>query len=603
MVCGSYFGTHTIDPVILFIYEALRMSNLDWWIMCLTFLVIILYGVYKSRGQRSVDSYFLDNKSMPWYLILFSIIGTQASAVTFLSAPGQAFTDGMRFVQYYFGLPIAMIVICIAFVPLFHKLKVYTAYQFLENRFDLKTRSLTAFLFLLQRGMSTGISIYAPAIIVSSILGWNIYWTNIFMGGFLIIYTVLGGTKAVAHTQKLQLFIIIAGMFLAGYMVVHLLPDGVSFSDALHIAGKSGKLNVITTPTNIQDHSFWEDKYTLWSGLIGGFFLALSYFGTDQSQVGRYLTARSIRESRMGLLLNGLVKVPMQFLILLIGALVFAFYQFQPAPLSFNEMQLHKIENPALQARIGHLQQQFDSVSQIKHATTLALVDQIHADDKEKIEQSRRVLSALQVQTDALRADARSVIKQADPTADTNDTNYIFLNFVIHFLPRGLIGLLFAIIFLAAWGSIAAALNSLSSTTVIDIYKRSIRPLASEGHYLKVSRWFTLFWGIFCIVIAQFANKLGSLIEAVNVLGSLFYGTILGIFMIAFFMKSVKGAAAFWAAILTEGVIIVIYNLDIVSFLWLNAIGCILTMLLGYVLQQILPPPSKGKAVLNAVRQ
>jgi len=569
------------------------MSNLDWWVMCLTFLVIISYGVYKSRGQRNVDSYFLDNKSMPWYLILFSIIGTQASAVTFLSAPGQAFTDGMRFVQYYFGLPIAMIVICIAFVPLFHKLKVYTAYQFLENRFDLKTRSLTAFLFLLQRGMSTGISIYAPAIIVSSILGWNIYWTNIFMGGFLIIYTVLGGTKAVAHTQKLQLFIIIAGMALAGYMVVHLLPEGVSFSDALHIAGKSGKLNVITTPTNVQDHSFWQDKYTLWSGLIGGFFLALSYFGTDQSQVGRYLTARSIRESRMGLLLNGLVKVPMQFLILLIGALLFAFYQFQPAPLSFNEMQLQKVEDPVISHQLHGLQSRFDSISEQKHAVTLTLVGQLHKGDKIQVANSREKLNDLQQKTDQLREQAKTLIKEADPAADTNDTNYIFLNFVIHYLPRGLIGLLFAIIFLAAWGSIAAALNSLSSTTVIDIYKRSIKPLASEAHYLKASRWMTLFWGVFCIIIAQFANKLGSLIEAVNVLGSLFYGTILGIFMIAFFMKSVKGAAAFWAAILTEAIIILIYNLDIVSFLWLNAIGCLLTMLFGYVFEWLLPKKSK----------
>ena len=573
------------------------MSNLDWWVMCLTFLVIISYGVYKSRGQRNVESYFLDNKSMPWYLILFSIIGTQASAVTFLSAPGQAFTDGMRFVQYYFGLPIAMIVICIAFVPLFHKLKVYTAYQFLENRFDLKTRSLTAFLFLLQRGMSTGISIYAPAIIVSSILGWNIYWTNIFMGGFLIIYTVLGGTKAVAHTQKLQLFIIIAGMALAGYMVVHLLPEGVSFSDALHIAGKSGKLNVITTPTNVQDHSFWQDKYTLWSGLIGGFFLALSYFGTDQSQVGRYLTARSIRESRMGLLLNGLVKVPMQFLILLIGALLFAFYQFQPAPLSFNEMQLQKVEDPAISHQLQGLQSRFDSISGEKHTVTLTLVGQLHKGDKIQVAASREKLNVLQQKTDQLREKAKTLIKEADPAADTNDTNYIFLNFVIHYLPRGLIGLLFAIIFLAAWGSIAAALNSLSSTTVIDIYKRSIKPLASEAHYLKASRWMTLFWGVFCIIIAQFANKLGSLIEAVNVLGSLFYGTILGIFMIAFFMKSVKGAAAFWAAILTEAIIILIYNLDIVSFLWLNAIGCLLTMLFGYVFEWLLP--KKAKVVID----
>ncbi|SEA09653.1 transporter, SSS family [Arachidicoccus rhizosphaerae] len=581
------------------------MGSLDWWVMCLTFLVIILYGVYKSRGQRDVDSYFLDNKSMPWYLILFSIIGTQASAVTFLSAPGQAYTDGMRFVQYYFGLPIAMIVICIAFVPLFHRLKVYTAYQFLEDRFDLKTRSLTAFLFLLQRGMSTGISIYAPAIIVSSILGWNIYWTNIFMGGFLIIYTVLGGTKAVAHTQKLQLFIIIAGMFLAGYMVVHLLPEGVSFSDALHIAGKSGKLNVITTPTNITEHSFWQDKYTLWSGLIGGFFLALSYFGTDQSQVGRYLTAKSIKESRMGLLLNGLVKVPMQFLILLIGALLFAFYQFQPAPLSFNEMQLQKVTDPVLAGRLEGVQERFNQVSAQKQALTMHLVDALHQKEASKgkgvqnIAASREKLSQLQNQADLLRGEAKEIIKTADPAADTNDTNYIFLNFVIHYLPKGLIGLLFAIIFLAAWGSIAAALNSLASTTVIDIYKRSIRPEAPERHYLNVSRWFTLFWGVFCIAVAQFAGKLGSLIEAVNVLGSLFYGTILGIFMVAFFQKSIRGAAAFWSAVLTELIIILIYNLDVVSFLWLNAIGCLLTMILAYVMQWLLPGGQKKAVKAN----
>lgn len=575
------------------------MSNVDWLIMCITFFVIIAYGVYKSKGQRNMDSYFLDNKSMPWYLILFSIIGTQASAVTFLSAPGQAFTDGMRFVQYYFGLPIAMIVICIAFVPLFHRLKVYTAYQFLENRFDLKTRSLTAFLFLLQRGMSTGISIYAPAIIVSSLLGWNIYWTNIFMGGFLIIYTVLGGTKAVAHTQKLQLFIIIAGMFLAGYMIVHLLPEGIGFSDALHIAGKSGKLNVITTPTNIGDKSFWDDKYNLWSGLIGGFFLALSYFGTDQSQVGRYLTARSIKESRMGLLLNGLVKVPMQFLILLIGALLFAFYQFMPAPLSFNEVQLKKVENTAYKGEIQQLQSRFDSISTLKRAATMELVNELHGENnKNDVIKTRERLSHLETQSLEIREKTKTVIKASDSSADTNDTNYIFLNFVIHFLPKGLVGLLIAIIFLAAWGSIAAALNSLASTTVIDIYKRSIMPIASEKHYLKASRWFTLFWGIFCIIIAQFANKLGSLIEAVNILGSLFYGTILGIFLVAFFFKKVKGAAVFWSALLTEGIIILVYNMEIVSFLWLNAIGCLLVILFGCLLQLILPS-KPGPAVIH----
>lgn len=572
------------------------MSQIDWIIMAVTFLLIITYGVYKSRGQQNVDSYFLDNKSMPWYLILFSIIGTQASAVTFLSAPGQAFTDGMRFVQYYFGLPLAMIVICIAFVPLFHRLKVYTAYQFLENRFDLKTRSLTAFLFLLQRGMSTGISIYAPAIIVSSLLGWNIYWTNIFMGGFLIIYTVIGGTKAVAHTQKLQLFIIIAGMFLAGYMVVHLLPEGVGFTDALHIAGKSGKLNVITTPTNVQDKSFWDDKYNLWSGLIGGFFLALSYFGTDQSQVGRYLTARSIKESRMGLLLNGLVKVPMQFLILLIGALLFAFYQFMPAPLSFNESQLEKVAQTKYQPVIESLQHEFDSLSAIKRATSMQLVKELHQDESANVQHYRQALNQLESQTNRVRDEVKTVIKSADSSADTNDTNYIFLNFVVNYLPKGLVGLLIAIIFLAAWGSIAAALNSLASTTVIDIYKRNIKPIASEKHYLKAARWFTLFWGVFSIVIAQFANRLGSLIEAVNVLGSLFYGTILGIFLVAFFFKRIGGAAVFWSALITEVIVIVFYNMEIVSFLWLNVVGCLLVIGIAAILQ----PFQKSKRPASA---
>ncbi len=554
------------------------MSVLDWVVLSVTLAVIIMYGVWKSRGQQNMDGYFLGNQSMPWFVVLLSIIGTQASAITFISAPGQAYTDGMRFVQYYFGLPLAMVVLCITFVPIFHRLKVFTAYEFLEQRFDLKTRTLTSALFLVQRGLSTGISIYAPSIILSSLLGWNIYWTNVVMGGLLIIYTMSGGTRAVSYTQTLQLAVVFTGMFLAGWMVVHLLPDNIGFSDALHVAGKMDRLNVIVTSFD------WKDRYNIWSGMIGGFFLALSYFGTDQSQVGRYLTARSVTESRLGLLMNGLVKVPMQFLILLIGALVFVFYLYFRSPIFFNEAQLNKVrkteQGPALKA----LEQQYDQLSATKQAQVKTLADALTAKDEGAVRQAETALKTTEATASGVRAQAVKVIKEADPAADDNDTNYIFLHFVVHNLPKGLVGLLIAIIFLASWGSVAAALNSLASTTVVDIYKRLVNKEDTEEHYLRVSRWWTLIWGIFCIVVAQFASELGSLIEAVNVLGSLFYGVILGIFMIAFYIKAVNGTATFWAAIIGEVLVITIYKWNVVSFLWLNAIGCIIVVALALLI-------------------
>ncbi|WP_343674481.1 sodium:solute symporter [Chitinophaga sp.] len=559
------------------------MSVADWIVLGGTLIGIILYGVWKSRGQKDMAGYFLDNQSMPWYIVLLSIIGTQASAVTFLSAPGQAYTDGMRFVQYYFGLPLAMVVICIAFVPIYHRLKVFTAYEYLEGRFDCKTRTLTAILFLIQRALSTGISIYAPAIILSSLLGWNIYWTNVIMGGLLIIYTVSGGTRAVSYTQTLQLVIIFVGMFLAGYMVVHLLPDGIGFNDALKVAGKMNKLNVIVTDFD------WQDKYNIWSGLIGGFFLALSYFGTDQSQVGRYLTARSVTESRLGLLMNGLVKVPMQFLILLIGSLVFVFYLYFRAPIFFNEAQLNKVNGPALQV----LQTQYDGYNQVKQEQVKALSDALRKKDNAAAVTAQQKLQAAEADALKVRTTAIDYIRKADPAADTNDTNYIFLDFVVHNLPKGLVGLLIAIIFLAAWGSIAAALNSLASTTVIDIYKRQFKRTAPDKHYFKASRWWTFIWGLFCIVVAQFASKLGSLIEAVNVLGSLFYGVILGIFLVAFYCKRIGGTAVFWAAVVTEIVVIIVFISKIVSFLWLNAIGCLLVIVLAWMIQLLQPSHDK----------
>ncbi|WP_298734718.1 sodium:solute symporter [uncultured Chitinophaga sp.] len=554
------------------------MSILDWIVLSVTLAVIILYGVWKSRGHKNIDGYFLSNQSMPWYIVLLSIIGTQASAVTFLSAPGQAYTDGMRFVQYYFGLPLAMVVLCITFVPIFHRLKVYTAYEFLEQRFDLKTRTLTAVLFLVQRALSTGISIYAPSIILSSLLGWNIYWTNVVMGGLLIIYTMSGGTRAVSYTQTLQLAIVFTGMFLAGWMVVHLLPENISFNEALHVSGKMDRLNVIVTKFD------WQDKYNIWSGLIGGFFLALSYFGTDQSQVGRYLTAKSVTESRLGLLMNGLVKVPMQFLILLIGALVFVFYMYFRSPIFFNQGQLNKVYRTEYGTELKALEQQYDQLSATKQQQVKILASALEGKDEGTIRQAQDALQQTERVAEGVRTQAKKLIKQADPAADDNDTNYIFLHFVVNNLPKGLVGLLIAIIFLASWGSIAAALNSLASTTVVDVYKRMINKDDSEGHYLRVSRWWTLIWGIFCIMVAQFASELGSLIEAVNVLGSLFYGVILGIFMVAFYIKRLGGNAVFWSAIVSEVLVITIYKMEIVSFLWLNVIGCALVILLAFII-------------------
>ncbi|MEO5592139.1 MAG: sodium:solute symporter [Chitinophagaceae bacterium] len=558
------------------------MSRIDWIVLAFTLTGIIAYGLYKSRTTKNLDGYFLSNRSMPWGLVLLSIMGTQASAITFLSAPGQAYTDGMRFVQYYFGLPIAMVLLCITLVPIFHKLKVYTAYEYLENRFDLKTRTLTSFLFLLQRGVSTGISIYAPAIILSSLLGWNIYWTNIFMGGLLIIYTVSGGAKAVAYTQQLQMIIIFAGMFMAAYMVVHLLPEGVGFVDALRVGGKMGKLNVITSGADKGSFN-WNDRYNIWSGVIGGFFLALSYFGTDQSQVGRYLTAKSLTESRIGLLMNGLVKVPMQFGILLVGVLVFTFYQFNQAPLFFNEVQVNKVANSPYKDSLRLMQLEYTLLSKEKALTVATWVNENKASGDTKAPEAK--LKLLNQQTEKIRADFKNLVNKAEIGGDNNDTNYIFLRFVIDYLPKGLIGLLIAVIFLAAWGSIAAALNSLASCTVVDIHKKFIKKDCTELIDYKTSRWYTFAWGIFSIIIAMFATNMGSLIEAVNVLGSLFYGVILGVFLVAFYLKNIQGHAVFISAIIIECCIVLLFWKSSIGFLWLNAIGALGVVLVALLLQ------------------
>lgn len=539
------------------------MAAIDWIVLVITLSGIITYGLYQSKHNKNLEGYFLGGRSMPWWIILLSIMGTQASAITFLSAPGQAYTDGMRFVQYYFGLPIAMVVISIFFVPIFHKLKVYTAYEYLQNRFDSKTRTLTSILFLASRGLSTGISIYAPSIIVSALLGWNIYITNLVMGGFLIIYTVAGGAKAVAYTQRLQFFIIMAGMGIAGYMAIKLLPAGVGLGDSLRAGGLSGKMNIITS--GVGEKGFdWKDKYNIWSGVIGGFFLALSYFGADQSQVGRYLTAKSMRESRLGLLMNGLVKIPMQFFILLIGVLVFAFYQYREAPVFFNQTAVTAAMKTPAAPQLAAMEQQFTQRSKQQTIWYEKVGEQPELKDSIAINAK---------QMSVIRKDYAKLVKDSLPGAENEDTNYIFLYFVTHNLPPGIVGLLIAVIIMAAWGSIAAALNSLASSSVVDLHcSLSGQPVPEKEQY-RLSWQYTLGWGLFCVAVAMFATNMGSLIEAVNVLGSIFYGVILGIFLVAFFARSVQGTAVFWAAIITELIVITVYNMEVVSFLWLNLIG------------------------------
>lgn len=553
------------------------MKGIDWFVLVLTLACIISYGLYKSRHSKNLDGYFLGDRSLPWWIILLSIMGTQASAITFLSAPGQAYSDGMRFVQYYFGLPVAMVVISIFFVPIFHKLKVYTAYEYLQNRFDSKTRTLTSILFLASRGLSTGISIYAPSIIVSALLGWNIYITNLIMGGFLIIYTVGGGAKAIAYTQRLQFFIIMAGMGIAGYIAVTLLPDGAGIADALRTGGFGGKMNIITT--GLTEKGFdWKDKYNIWSGIIGGFFLALSYFGTDQSQVGRYLTAKSMRESRLGLLMNGIVKIPMQFFILMVGVLVFAFYQYNKAPVFFNETAKEQAMKTPAAPRLLALETAFDTRAKLQ--TTF--LDRLPG---EPTLQDSIALNAQQLKQ--IRKEYARVIKESLPGAENEDTNYIFLYFVTHHLPPGLVGLLIAVIIMAAWGSIAAALNALASSSVVDLHCNLVRKPLQEKEKYRLGWQYTLGWGLFCIAVAMFATNMGSLIEAVNVLGSIFYGVILGIFLVAFFARSIKGTAVFWAAVFTQLAVITIYNMEIVSFLWLNLIGAAGVWFLAWCIQHL----------------
>lgn len=544
---------------------------------------IVIYGAWKTRKNENLDGFLLGNRSSKWWVVGLSVMATQASAITFLSTPGQAFSDGMRFVQFYFGLPLAMIVLCITFIPIYYKLKVYTAYEFLEGRFDVRARTLTSFLFLVQRGLAAGITIYAPAIILSSILDWNLTLMNIIIGCLVIIYTVSGGTKAVSVTQKFQMMVILSGMIFTFVFLVMALPENVSFGDALHISGLSGKMQVIDLSMD------FDNRYTLWSGLIGGFFLALSYFGTDQSQVQRYLGARSLKESRMGLLFNAALKVPMQFFILLVGVMVFVFYQFNTAPIFFNDNTLEVVEqsnyNPELKIKQEEYQSLF-SERQQEINEYISLKEQNAS--KQDISESELRIATLSRQEDRLRDDVKELIGQVDPDLETNDKDFVFLHFILNQLPTGLIGLLLAVILSAAMSSTAAELNALASTTTVDMYKRLIRKEGSDEHYVFMSRMFTLGWGVIAICFAVFSRLFENLIQYVNIVGSLFYGTILGIFLVAFYFKKIGGKAVVLAAIISECLVFLIFFTTDVSYLWFNFIGCVNVIVLGYIFQNAL---------------
>ena len=558
------------------------MNSVDWIILIGTLIFIVTYGVIKSRGSQNIESYLRGDKSLRWWTIGLSVMATQASAITFLSTPGQAFDDGMRFIQFYFGLPIAMIVISVVAIPLYYRLKVFTAYEYLESRFDVKTRTLASLLFLIQRGLGAGITIMAPSIILSAILGWNILYSNLVIGGLVIIYTVSGGTKAVSQTQKQQMIVMMGGMILAGIFVVNLLPDDVSFGKAIKVAGKLGKMNLITTDFNPTD------RYNIWSGIIGGFFLHLGYFGTDQSQVSRYLSGKSISESRLGLLFNGLFKVPMQFIILFIGVMVFVFYLFVKPPLYFNKADTEKLLATEYAGEMKGLELEHDILFEQRKEKVGQLISAIDQDDEGRIEQIQNDIQLIESKTREMKRKVTLMVKEIDPHAADRDTDYVFITFVMDYLPHGLIGLLLAVIFSAAMSSSSSEINALASTSTVDIYKRSLVKNRSENHYLNASKLSTLLWGFLAILFATLATKAENLIQFVNIIGSLFYGTVLGLFLAAFFVKYIKSNAVFIAGIITQLIIFFLYYNDILAFLWFNLVGPLLVIIIGIIIQFIL---------------
>jgi len=567
------------------------MSTLDWFVLIFTLVSIVTYGIWKTRGAKDLQSYLKGNNDAKWWGIGISIMATQASAITFLSTPGQAYTDGMRFIQFYFGLPIAMIILSVTFLPIFYKLKVYTAYEYLETRFDLKTRTLAAFLFLIQRGLATGITIYAPSIILSTLLNWNLTLTNIFIGLLVILYTVSGGTKAVTQTQKQQMAVMMGGMILAGILLINMLPNNISFLDAVNVAGKMGKLNLVNFDFDL------DDRYNFWTGTTAALFLFLSYFGTDQSQVQRYLTGKSLAQSRLGLIMNGLLKIPMQLIILFIGVMVFVFYQFNTPPIFFNKVELNNIKSSNYSEEVNNLENEFKVLHDKKTVDIYSLLDAQKNEDKVRVQELKRSVLSIESKMHEINNNVKTIVIKNNPSAETNDKDYIFMSYVIDYLPTGVIGLLFAVMFCAAMSSTASELNALASTTTIDIYKRSIKKKENDRHYLMSSKYFTLLWGVLAILFATTASLFENLIQAVNLLGSLFYGTILGIFVVAFYFKNVKSNAVFYCAIAAEIMVVSIHFLNHyqfapnwlqMGFLWYNVVGCLLVILFATLAQKII---------------
>lgn len=560
------------------------MEVIDWIVLTGTLLFIIIYGVWKTQGNKNVEDYIRGGNQTKWWTIGLSVMATQASAITFLSTPGQAFHDGMGFVQFYFGLPLAMVVICMVFIPMYHKLHVYTAYEFLEQRFDLKTRSLAAILFLVQRGLAAGITIFAPSIILSAVLGWNLKILNVIIGVSVIIYTVLGGTKAVSVTQKQQMFVIMVGMFIAFFLIMSYLPADITFSKALKIAGANEKLNIL-------DFSFdASSRYTFWSGITGGFFLALSYFGTDQSQVQRYLSGKSIRESQLGLIFNGLLKVPMQFFILLVGVMVFIFYQYNPSPLNFNPYANKAVMESEYASEYRALEQEHKALEEEKRMANEKFSGVIGVKDYDVLITAQNKIQTINKIEKENRKKARDIIEKANPVVETNDKDYVFIHFILNNIPKGIIGLLLAVILSAAMSSTASELNALGTITAIDLYKRNRKEEQTQEHYVQASKWFTLVWGVIAIIFASIGSLFDNLIQLVNIIGSVFYGNILGIFLLAFFIKYVRGNAVFIAAIITQLIIFFIYYKFIyieerLGYLWLNFIGCVLVMILALIIE------------------
>lgn len=551
------------------------MSRLDWLVLGAALLFVVLWGLYKGRGAATGEGYIGGGRDHRWWLIGLSIIATQTSAITFLSTPGQAYADGMRFVQFYFGLPLAAVVLSVTILPLYHRLKVSTAYEFLEGRFDLKTRLLAAILFLIQRGLAVGLTIFAPALVLSVLLGWSIHANILLVGTLVMIYTVAGGTRAVAWAHSSQMVIIACGMLLAGVMTAYRLPEHVSLGDALHVAGGLGRLNAIDL------HLDLNNRYNLWSGLIGGFFLMLSYFGTDQSQVQRYLAGSDLTQSRLGLLMNGLIKVPMQFLILLLGALVFVFYQFHTPPLFFSPGPVKQVLAGPEAGAYRAVEADFARAREVQSAKAEAYVRARHTGDPGQIAAAKQDLQQAHAGSEAVRRKGVALIEKANPGTNPSDVNYIFLAYVLNSLPAGLVGLVLAAVFSGSMSSMSGEISALGATTVVDLWRRLIG--GSQGRReVWVGRAATFAWGCFAMAFAEYAARLGSLIEAVNILGSLFYGTILGIFITAFYLKRVRGGTAFYAALVAEAGVLLCFWLTRISFLWYNLIGCVAVMVLAY---------------------